>query len=456
MIFNRINTLANRLTLSYASAFIVLLFAVFGVAYLSLTTLLNARMAEDLEEDLRELQIAYTQGGIQQTLDDIDNELRSGDATEIFFRVIDNGNEVYLSDMTEWDRLLDTLNSLPLSDLPALRTINIESQDYPTQIIMGYLTDGGPLITLGESTEPNAEVLEILLALFFAMALAVIPLAYFVGWWVSQRAVAGINTVSRAAMDIERGQLDRQVSVVGAGQEIEVLGRRFNTMADRIRQLVNEMRDMIDNIAHDLRSPVTRIRATAETVATSADCQVGARKIMHECDELIQLINTTLDVSEVEAGVFQGEKQTVDLGQLTHDVCELFEPAMEEHQLALECDIHPASIIGFGAYLQRVIANLLDNAIKYTPKGGKVFVGVHNGGDQTELIVEDSGPGIATKDIDRIFDRFYRGDQARQERGSGLGLSFCRAVVRAHQGTINVVSEANKGSRFILTFPASN
>ena len=451
--FKRINTLANRLALAYAGAFAVFLLFAFVIAYFSFSALLSSRLTEDLEEDLDEMRLSFANGGLREVLDDVDNELRTGDAADVFFRVVDNNKELFISDTTSWENLRSKLSDFITNGEPAIQKIQFESQEYPALVISGLLSDTGPLITIGESTEQNGEILEILLGLFILMAILVMPLAYAVGWWVSQRAVKGIKAIGDAAVDIERGHLDRQVDFKGAGLEIQQLGDRFNAMAQRIQQLINEMREMIDNIAHDLRSPITRIRATAETLSHSTECSHGALQVLHECDGLIRLINTTLDVSEAEAGVVPAHKELVDLGQLTQDVCELFEPAFEQRQLQLHCAIGPAAIQGFRTYLQRLIANLLDNAVKYTPKGGNIYVKVYNGNGHVALIVEDSGVGINQKDIDRVFDRFFRGDQTRQEKGSGLGLSFCRAVARLHYGNIQVISDIGKGSRFTLTFP---
>lgn len=453
--FKRVDTLAHRLTLSYAVAFAAFLLAAFIIAVYAMNSLLDKRLEEDLEEDLEEFQMAFTSGGLAKVLEDIEDELKSENETEVFFRIVDHDREIFASDLSTWLDLSNALDKLEVDEYPAVNKIKTESMEYPAVVIEGWLSDQGQRLQIGESTEQNVEIMEILYGLLIVMSILVLPLAYGVGWWVSQQAVKGINKVSDAALNIEKGKLDSRVEVGNAGVEIRRLGDRFNAMAQRIRELVTEMQEMIDNIAHDLRSPVTRIRALAETLTHTARESDGPPKIIHACDKLIHLINTTLDVSEAEAGVVQGEEEIIELDKVTLDVCDLFEPAMEEKQLQFSCTVHPARIRGFPSYIQRLLANLLDNAVKYTPHGGKVSVQVRNGDDTAALIVEDTGIGIEEKDINRVFDRFYRGDKTRQGNGSGLGLSFCRAAVKVHKGTIKVVSQIGAGTQFILSFPVA-
>lgn len=250
------------------------------------------------------------------------------------------------------------------------------------------------------------------------------------------------------------------MTVTAQGDEIQQLADTFNAMLDRIRDLIAEMREMTDNIAHDMRSPLARIRAISEVAVSSAstsdDHKQAASTTIEECDRLLQMINATLDVAEAEAGTAAADVQTVDISELARDACELFEPVAEEKEIELTCELDSGcSIRGNVQNLQRMLANLLDNALKYTPPKGRVGINLGCEDDSIRVAVADTGIGIPAVDQARIFERFFRCDQSRTESGCGMGLSFSQAVARAHGGDISVNSEPGNGTTFTITFPNS-
>jgi heavy metal sensor kinase len=282
--------------------------------------------------------------------------------------------------------------------------------------------------------------------------------AVLIGSFLARRALQGVEEVTRTASAIAAGALDRRVTVKARGDEIERLATAFNGMLDRIRALISGMREVTDNIAHDLRSPVTRIRGLAEmTLAshTTADEYAAmAANTIEECDRLLEMINTMLDITETEAGAAELRREDVDLGELARDACEIFSPLAEDAGIVVAAETEPGvAVAGDRNRLQRMAANLLDNAIKYTPSGGRVIVSVRGSAETAILAVIDTGIGIAEQDLPRIFERFYRGDRSRSRAGSGLGLSLARAIATAHGGSITVSSSPGKGSTFIISLP---
>jgi signal transduction histidine kinase len=387
----------------------------------------------------------------------------AGDTVDEFLRLLNPaGKEIYSSDQTHWKNLntdIDIVKRFTAPDAkPLLLSAEFESQEHTTRMIYGYLGPG-VILHLGDSLEEKEEIMELLLIVFAIMLCFVIPMAYGVGRFVAKKAVRGIDAVSRAAIDIERGKFNQRVSVAGSGYEIETLANTFNDMAKRIRGLIAEMREMIDNIAHDLRSPLGRIRAISESVLSASDngkeYKKAAADTLEECDRLIQLINTTLDVAEAESGVANNISEDVDISQLTEDACELFEPVAEEKEITLLSRIEPSCWLrGNKHNLQRMLANLLDNAVKYTAVKGRVTISLVRNKDNFQIDITDTGMGVPLTDQHRVFQRFFRCDQSRSQEGCGLGLSFARAVARTHGGDIKLTSTPTEGSTFTVSLPA--
>ena len=229
-------------------------------------------------------------------------------------------------------------------------------------------------------------------------------------------------------------------------------------MTSKINILIIELREMIDNIAHDLRSPIGRIRIISEGTLSSNNAEVdykaAASDTLEECDRLIHLINTTLDVAEADAQIDFKNREDVNLTKIICDTCELFEPAAAEKNICLSHSIdNSCSIIGLKSNLQRMIANLLDNAIKYTNNHGNINIKLTKQTSNYEIHICDDGIGVQESEQSRIFDRFYRCDQSRTKDGCGLGLSFARAVAQSHGGNISITSQIDHGSTFIVTLP---
>jgi signal transduction histidine kinase len=276
---------------------------------------------------------------------------------------------------------------------------------------------------------------------------------------MARRAVSGIEAVTQTAQKISGGSLEERVPVKPRGDEIDQLATTFNRMVDRMQTLLTEIKEMSDNIAHDLKSPVTRIRGTAEVTLTTGtsveDYENMAASTIEDCDRLLDMINTMLLISRTEAGVEKPANEKVEVSTLIRQACELFSPIAEDKNVSLNYRAaEQTPVSGDARLLQRMLSNILDNAVKYTPPGGKVEVSLTGAKNHNVTIsVRDTGVGISEADLPRIFERFYRCDQSRSLPGTGLGLSLARAIARAHGGDITVTSAVDQGSNFTISLP---
>lgn len=244
----------------------------------------------------------------------------------------------------------------------------------------------------------------------------------------------------------------------GRGSEIDRLATTFNGMLDRIQALVTEMKEMTENIAHDLRSPVTRIRGIAEMTLTTGktidEYEAAAANTVEECDRLLEMINTMLYISEAEATAGKLTMEEVEMTRVVRDACELFQPVAEDKGVSLVAHIGSGlKVRGELQGLQRMVANLIDNALNYTRCPGTVTVSVNGNEKHGVISVEDTGIGIPEEEISRIFRRFYRCDRSRSRPGVGLGLSLVKAIVQSHRGQITVTSTPNVETIFTVTLP---
>ncbi len=284
------------------------------------------------------------------------------------------------------------------------------------------------------------------------------------GLLISRVVLRRIEAINLATRSIMGGDLSRRIAIGGTGDEFDVLAANLNAMLDRIEALMSGLREVSDNIAHDLKTPLTRLRNVAEAALMDPRGQhayrEGLEHTIERSDELIKTFNALLLVARLEAGVLEENAETFDAGRLVRDVAELYEPVAEERGLGLVLDV--ASHVETRANRQLVgqaVANLIDNAIKYSVKGAEagtgattIAIGVAAHKDAIEITVADNGPGIAPQDRERVLKRFVRLEKSRTEPGTGLGLSLVQAVARLHGGNVRLEDNA-PGLRVVLTLP---
>ncbi len=466
MFFDRLRSvsrsLALRLTLWYAGTFAVLATAAFALFYMMISDAIEKRIDGALTRQVSHFATLYSLKGIDALKEAAVLDAQAAGEAQVFYRFFAPSGELFSSSsMSYWSDI--SFDSTAIRQLleggsAVRRTVRPKDRFHRVRVMYEFIGPG-IILQIGQSMENYDRLLAAFRRIFILITGALLAFSALVGGFIARRALSGVKAVTGTAKAIAAGTLDRRVPVKTRGDEIDQMAVTFNAMLDRIEDLVNGIREMSDNIAHDLRSPITRIRGLAEVTLTMepgvTDYESMAASTIEECDRLLGLINTMLVISRTEAGVVPMDLHPVDLSAIAADACDLLSPIAEDRKIALSCVTGgPISCRADIRLIQRMVANLLDNAIQYTPPGGAITVTTGTSGEHFVTVsVADTGTGISADDLPHIFKRFYRCDQSRSQSGAGLGLSLVYAVTTAHGGTIDVDSKLTIGSTFTVTLP---
>jgi signal transduction histidine kinase len=423
-----------RLALWYATLFIVGSIVIVLLTYVLAASSIVQRDQQIIQQKLGEYATVYARGGLRALTATVTAEQRTA-PERLFVRVVDRGAEaLVLSDSEGWDP-------------DRLETASIRLPD-------------GTLVQVGKSTEARLDLLARFRAALGLVTLSIVIIALTGGWLVTQSAQQPIRRLRLAVSGIIRtGRTSERVPVSRHNDAIDELTVLFNAMLDKIEGLVSGMRQALDNVSHDLRTPLTRLRGTAEMALAAPPDVERYREALADCveetDRVLVMLNTLMDISEAESGAMPLSREPLRLAEVVTRSTDLYREVAEAKGITLASDTGgDVVILGDRVRLEQVAANLVDNALKYTPAGGRVAVSVGRDGKDAVVSVADTGRGIPADELPRIWDRLFRGDTSRAERGLGLGLSLVKAIVEAHGGSVSVSSEPGRGSTFTVRLPA--
>jgi heavy metal sensor kinase len=454
-------TVTFRIALLYVGLSAAVAGAVFCMVYFTLARDLMNRTDEDLLDEVGELRYIHETRGREGAYAELKILEKTDGINSIFARILDPGLSVIA--YTEKSTLrvggigASQLHELK-TDTPLFITLHILHHHHSVRLAC-IKSLNGTIYQIGRSLRDDDEILKGFRKVFLRAFVILLICGGIVGWFLTRRAMQGVARVQEAALRIGKGDFDSRVPLGDEGREIIDLAVTFNEMIEKIQTLIKDLGHVTDNIAHDLRSPVTRMRGAAETTLTGdqtlAEYQEMAGMVVEECDRLVSMINTMLEIAESDAGAGAAPFSPVDMNEVARDAYELFEDVAAEKGLRLELDCPETRlpVPGDRARLQRAVSNLIDNAVKFTPDDGHVMIRCGETPAHVVISIIDDGPGLEEKDMDRVFDRFYRGDRSRSTPGNGLGLSLVKAVVKAHHGEVAVQSAPGKGSTFTVTLP---
>jgi signal transduction histidine kinase len=461
-----------RLTFLYTLVTIASVAILFAFSFYSLYRTLRQDDLRDMQNRMLGYWAQFQTGGLEALEEDIGRETFFVGERLAMVRVADRSNNTAAFSWPErWNSFnVARLEMLPLDD-KRMYELHSPDHDYHIEVAGIWLSEEYHL-QLGISSRNRVRLMRIFERSFLMIAAAVAGLGFLVGLLIAGRTLRPIERVTAVARQIvDTGRLDGRVEEKTGGQELRELVVVINAMLVRIERLVDGLRNTVDMVAHDLRTPITRLRARAELALRSEDgdqARTALEETVEQSDEVLRMVNTLLDITEAESGVMPLHREPLYPAGLIREVVDLYELSAEDRELRFieEC---PEDLVVSAdrIRLRQVLANLVDNAVKYCRRGGTITIrgryrgsrddGSHDAhareGGTVCLSVTDTGIGLDEIELERVWERMYRGPVQPEQSGLGLGLSLVRAVVIAHGGSVRAESTRGQGTTFTVELP---
>jgi signal transduction histidine kinase len=411
--------------------------------------LLENRIANRIDDRERNLMLGYRTGGRGGLIKAIDDEVSTGIVRGGAILLVDRSGTKLAGNIAAWP---------PNLRGPTRRTemrLYSETQDRAELFALRVIDlPSGERLLFGTNLEDREQMRAALAEALVGAMLVAIPLGLLFGFLVVRVTERRARAIGRVAERLAAGDFSQRLDENAEGAAFSRLACAINAMLERIEELVEQLRIVTDSLAHDLRSPLTRIRANIEKIAKNPcddDQQHGLEAVSDDVDRMMRIISATLEIGRTEAGMGRQQFDTFDLHDLLRDICEIYHPAAEELGISLDVE-EPRSMEYFGnrQLIGRAVANLVDNALKYAGKGGEIRVSAREDGDFIRLSVADRGPGIAAELRGDAVAKYRRLEESRTTEGSGLGLALVRSVARLHGGDVELLDN-RPGLRVVMS-----
>ena len=460
-------TTTFKLTLVYLTVFA--LFAAFLLGYFALNTrrLIDEQITDTVNAEITGLSDQYKLGGIGRLVLVIDARARRP-GSSLYLVTAPNGEPLAGNVTALQPGILDNPGWTETSYRRLDETEGANANPNPPEhhaLVRVFRLPSGFRLLVGRDLEERERLYHIVLSAGRWSVAIVIVLGLAGGLFVTRRVLRRVDAMTETTRTIMDGDLGGRLPVAGTGDEIDRLAGNLNQMLDRIEALMRGLKEVSDNIAHDLKTPLTRLRNRAEQAlrasGNEAEYRHALESTIEESDALISTFNALLMIARAESGQARDDMKDFDAAEIAQDIGELYEPLAEEKGLELKVDADaPAPVKGNRELVSQALANLVDNAIKYAEPGEKgangmpaeVVVSAANAGDRILLTVADRGPGIPEAERSRAIERFVRLEQSRSQPGSGLGLSLASAVARLHGGELTLEDNA-PGLKSVIALP---
>lgn len=451
----RLRTTSTKATLCYALLFALSVSLIMGITYLAVEHELRRAVLSGVAEDAGTMQAEYKEGGFPEILEEIQERLDQNTSDERIYYLGDGRSR----------RVEGNIASLPVHEgsfegIVDYATGKGSAAQRASPAIVTVVRYPDAVFAVGRNLLDLNRALDVVLACFAIGTLATLLLSFIVGHVLGKLVLRRLALMSETAGAIVSGQLSRRMPVSQSGDEFDRLSRDINHMLDRIQELMESLQQVSNDIAHDLRTPLQRLKQTLEGALTDRGVGVKevrgyVRKASKEADMIIETFNALLRIAEVESGARKRHFQTINLSEHLANLCDIYRPVAESAGIGMSTSVQPGiSILGDGELLTQLFTNVIENALRHIPRGEMVDVSLAQTEDSCIVVIADTGPGIPSGERDRVFRPLYRLERSRTTPGTGLGLSLAKAIVSLHVGTI-VLHSNDPGLRVEMSLPAT-
>lgn len=459
---SQFNQISYRLGITYLCFFIPCYLITFGIFYAWTADFLEGRDHDLIEARISQYQEIIEKEGVE-ALQRIysDNKMRSSAARYLLQVTDPYGRELFFHMSEELEQeFFNVQGQLRVSQgLKTGKWFNLASirDDDDAIEVKTVVLNNKLRLNVGASTDNRDELLEKFQVIFLTIFIPLLVSSILLSIFIAQKFLSPINNLSTLIKEIKNGNLSPRAKLPKFEDELYELTRTFNEMLDQLEFLIDAMKDTLNNVAHDLRTPIARARLAAEMALKSGSPErfkIAAEESVENLDSILKMIQTIMTMSELHTKTLSLNKEKFPIYKVVDEISELYLFVAEEKNISITSQC-PAEIMVFAERLmvRQALANLLDNAIKYSPANTEVSITCFQEGHQVSLLIKDQGQGISIADIPRIWERLYRGDKSRHEKGFGLGLSLVKIFIESNGGEVSVESTEGRGSVFKITLP---